>query len=384
MARFARRSRAQLMRIAYHSDTFARKARFGLSRYSHSLRDALAAQGVATMPFSSQSDFASDPPAWLEESGFRRLALPRKLLAPVWTCLGLPRAEWLLPEFDILHSIDVDYRAPTGKPWVVTIHDLGPLAHPEFFSEARPWLLRAYVRQIARRADRIICVSQSTANEVAAFAKVPLGDRLVVVDEGVEAKFFEAPSVMALEESEAIIPKGVPFLLFSGSRNPRKNLAGIIAAFAKVASGIPHHLVIAGSIGWGPDLSLDRVRDGDGSARIHAPGYVSDEVLRALLWRASAYLYLSLYEGFGLPILEAMASGCPVLTSDNSSMPEVAGDAALLVNAGSVDAMAEAISSAVQDSSLLSVLKARGLARAGEFTWEKTAIETRNIYRYLV
>lgn len=372
------------MRVAYHSDSFAKKARFGLSRYSHSLRDGLTAEGVETLPFSTQSDFGDTPPDWLKQTGFRRLGLPRKLLAPAWTAVGLPRVEWMLPHFDLLHSIDVDYRAPTRKPWVVTVHDLGALVHPEFFSNAVPWLLRAYVRQMAAKADRILCVSQSTADEVATLARVPLGDRLAVIEEGVDAEFFDQPPLEAMAASEAIIAADTPFLLFAGSMNPRKNVRRVLQAYLRLLPDLEQHLVLVGSLGWDSEelrAELDAAR---ATGRVHMPGYVSDEALRALLWRADAYLYPSLYEGFGLPILEAMASACPVVTSTNSSMPEIAGDAALLVDAESVDAIAGAIGKVTGDAAYAALLREKGLARAREFTWRETARRTAEVYHGLV
>ncbi|MDF7774415.1 glycosyltransferase family 1 protein [Sphingomonas sp. AOB5] len=371
------------MRVAYHSDSFAKKARFGLARYSHSLRDELVEQGIETIPFSTQSDFGDAPPDWLRSAGFRHLKMPRKLLAPAWTLLGLPRVEWMLTSFDVLHSIDVDYRAPTAKPWVVTVHDLGPLTHPDFFSSAVPWLLRAYVRQMAARADRILCVSQSTADEVASLAGVPLGDRLVVVEEGVEARFFDAPPIEDLHASEAIIAAGTPFLLFTGSMNPRKNVRRVLQAYLRISPKIAQDLVLVGALGWDSEelsAELDAARL---TGRVHAPGYVSDEMLRALLWRADAYLYPSLYEGFGLPILEAMASGCPVITATNSSMPEVAGDAAILVDAVDVEAISDAILKVTENREFAANLRASGLARARQFSWRETAERTAKIYHEL-
>jgi len=372
------------MRIAYHSDSFAKKTRFGLSRYAHSLSEALVDESVFTIPFSSQSDFDSEPPEWLRSAGFQRIPIARKLLAPLWTYSGLPRAEWLLPPFDLLHSVDVDYRAPTAKPWVVTVHDLGALVHPQLFSQAVPWLLRSFVREMAARADRILCVSQSTADEIAMLAGVPLGERLTVIHEGVDRAFFDPPPAETMQASEAIVAAGTPFLLFAGSMNPRKNLRSVLQAYLGVAEDLAHDLVLVGALGWdsaelGVELEAARA-----SGRVHTPGYVSDEMLRALLWRADAYLYPSLYEGFGLPILEAMASGCPVVTSTNSSMPEIAGDAAILVDAGSVPAIAEGIRAVATDEKLAAELRRKGLERARQFSWRETAARTAEVYRTLV
>ncbi len=371
------------LRIAYHADTFAKRARFGLSRYAHSLRDALDDQGVTAIPFSSQSDFAVAPP-WLAQRGFCRLPIRRKLLAPAWTYTGLPRAEWMLPPFDLLHSIDVDYRAPTGKPWVVTIHDLGVLVHPEYFSGAVPWLLRAYLKQIAARADRVLCVSHSTAAEVTRFTGMQPGERLRVIEEGVDEAFFDPPAATALAQADGIIAPDTPFLLFSGSTNPRKNLHRVLNAYRKLVPGIGLHLVIVGAWGSGDGELAADIDAARATGMVHTPGYVSDEVLQALLFRADAFLYPSLYEGFGLPILEAMASGTPVITSTNSSMPEIAADAAILVDASDEAAIGEAMMRVAQDRPAMAALREKGVAHARRFSWADTARRTINVYRELV
>lgn len=365
------------MRVAFHTDTFARRHQYGLSRYATSVATALRECGVDVMPFSTQSEFGDDPPEWLHAAGFIRIGIPRKYLATSWSILQAPRVDWILPKFDVLHSIDVDYAAPTNRPWIATFHDLGPLVRPEFFGDSMPWLLRRYVNRAIKRADRIVCVSEATANEVLAIARTSLGDRLKVIPEGVGPEFLDDGGSGSVDDSQ--IPE-VPFFLFCGSMNPRKNLRRVLRAFIKAASSIPHHLILTGTLGWdSAELAtdLERLR---ASGRIHTPGYVSDAVLRAMLDRASGFLYPSLYEGFGLPILEAMARACPVITSNQAPMAQVAGGCALLVDPLDEEAIADAILRLASDRELAGDLSRAGVKHARGFTWAETARRTAALY----
>lgn len=370
------------MKIAYFSDAFARKEQFGLARYAHCLFAELKHLNIDVLPISAVSDFDKDPPDWLSSSKFRRLPIPRRYLATLWSLMELPRLEWFYRDFDLLHSVDTDYPVATNLPWVVTLHDLGPITHPEFFANARPWLYRRLLKQICERADAIICVSETTAQAVRDNAPAPLGNRLVVISEGVEERFFETANLDALKALP--LPTGAPFFLFSGSLNPRKNLVRAVRAFAKAAEHIPHHLCIAGSGGWEKDELLSEIANSPIAHRIHQLGYVSDEQLHALYARADGYIYVSLFEGFGLPILEAMASQCPVITSNLSSMPEIAGGAALLVDPYNEDDIASAIVKLADDKALADRLKSAGIARAQEFTWRKCAEKMVDIYNQVL
>lgn len=371
------------MKVAYLSDSFAKKERFGLSRYAHELQRQLRALGVDVVPTSPHNEFDGAWPAWLSESGFRQLPLQRRYLASAWSVSPLPRIERWVPGIDLVHSIDVDYQVRARAPWVTTFHDLGPLTRPEFFSKARPWLLRNYVRAAVRRADALICVSQATAQELSDIAGVPLGDRLAVIHEGAAPEFFEPPSPAALDSLRARPAAGQPYFLYTGSMNPRKNLVRVVRAYAAVANRVPQQLVLTGAFGWDSTELARELELTPAAARIIRPGYVSDEQLRALYAGADGFLFPSLYEGFGLPILEAMACGCPVVTSNLSSMPEVAGDAALLVDPASEDELAQAMLALAGDTALRARLVQAGQARAGArgFSWEACGASTLEVYR---
>jgi glycosyltransferase involved in cell wall biosynthesis len=368
------------MRVALHSDNFARRARFGLSRYSHEIHGGLAAHGIDTVPISAVSDFGDDQPDWLTKSGFRRLPLSRRVLASMWASGSpVPRLERWLDDVDIIHSLDVDYPIATAKPWIITYHDLGVLVHPEYFGKARPWLLRSSIAAAARRAAAIICVSRSTADEVMAFGGAAAADRIHVIEEGVGEEFFAPPSSETLEELPPILSER-PFFLFTGSLSPRKNFARVIAGFANVAGRLPHRLVLTGARGWDTTEDIKAITATGIADRIVELGYVSDAVLRALYARATAFLYPSLYEGFGLPILEAMASGCPVVTSNMAPMTEVGGDAAVYVDPRRSDDVAVALMKFATDSAFCDSLRERGRLQARRLNWETCVHRTIEVY----
>ncbi|MEM1056845.1 MAG: glycosyltransferase family 1 protein [Bacteroidota bacterium] len=368
------------MRVLYVSDALAKRRRFGLGRYAEELAESLeeVAADVTLIPVATHTEGA--PP-----DGLTVLPGGRKMLAGAWSTVGLPPAEWLAPEFDVLHNVELAYPVATGKPEVVTIHDLGPLTHPEWFSQARPRLKRTAVDRARKRADAVICVSQATADAFVGLAGEGVRDRIHVIHEGVGPFWAEPSTSDALAGLTDLPPEGTPFFLWMGSKlNPRKNLDRIVSGFESAAREIPHHLVLAGAVGWDAEAVLDQIRRSPVADRIHRPGFVTDEQLRALYRRATGFVYVSRLEGFGLPILESMAAGGPVITSSVSSMPEVAGDAALLVDPLDVTAIADAIARLATEADLADDLRLRGSARAKAFQWGACAREVADVYRSLL
>lgn len=364
------------MNVVFHSDWLGAKAGYGLGRYATEMWDALSAR---------------DPAVQLTSFSLRGGALRNgrrrwqgQAVIASWAALGLPRLESWIPGADIVHSVDLDYPVATRCPWIATVHDLGPLTHPQFFSASRPWLKRSAIRKAAERASVIVCVSSATAEAVERTIGRNLGDRLRVVPEGVGQEFFTAQSRDCLLPLDDLPPADVPYFLWTGSMNPRKNVGNVIKAFDYVASEIPHRLVLAGGLGWNHDGELQVLRNSRFRRRIHHAGRVTDEQLRALYQGADGFVFVSLMEGFGLPILEAMASRCPVITSNVSSMPEVAGDAALLVDPQCHREIGEAMHRLASDESLRREYAARGETRARQFSWDRCAGAMLQIYREAV
>lgn len=373
-----------MMKVAYFSNQFASKQGHGLARYSRSLFGALQAldDEINMLPvaaWSSLDDVALDE--LKSKTGLRLMSLGRRLTPLAWTFLNNPPIEYLLQEsIDIVHAVALGYPIATKKPFVVTVHDLGPLTHPEFFTNTSPWIMKRSLARAVKQADAIICVSNSTADELTSYVGDSLGDRIEVIPEGVSSDFFIPSPPDCLQTLTDLPSLGTPFILATGKISPRKNIHGLIHAITRLSDSIPHHLVLVGGDGWGMDDMYQKLSRSNIKERVHFPGYVSDEQLRALYAQASVYVHASLYEGFGLTVLEAMAAGCPVITSNISSLPEVVGDAALLVDPYNENEMAEAIKSICTDRQLVEEYISRGYGRAKLFTWEHSAEQTANLY----
>jgi len=288
----------------------------------------------------------------------------------------------LLGPIDLLHS--PGYTAPyvPGIRLCVTIHDMSFLTHPHLHTEENRKFCTVQSLRAARLADAILCDSQATADDVRRYLHVPL-DRLFVVPGAAGPEFRRLNDTQAVASALWRLGIRENFLLFVGTVEPRKNLAALIEAFARLKQGSkrPEWLVIAGGTGWKNEAIYERVRQLDLQDEVRFLGYVSVEDLVVLYNACRAFVYPSLYEGFGLPILEAMSCGAPVVTSAVSSLPEVAGDAALMVDPRDIDAIVESMSALLDDGSLRSSLRAKGLERVTCFSWKETARLTVEIYR---
>jgi glycosyltransferase involved in cell wall biosynthesis len=265
---------------------------------------------------------------------------------------------------------------------VITIHDLTFLHNPSWFRLERVHYYRWAVARSVRNASRIIAVSTSTANEICKLLNVP-ADRIDVIYNGVDECY--APRT----EDEQLAAQGkyrLPnrYFLFVGTIEPRKNVARVIQAWSRVAGDVQEDLVIAGREGWKVGPIRQEAELAGQSDRIHFPGYIEDDDLPAVMSGATALIYPSLYEGFGIPVAEAMSCGVPVLTSSVSSLPEVAGDAALIRDPTDVDALADGIRELATNEGLRSELSVKGLARAKRFTWTNAAEQTLASYRRML
>jgi glycosyltransferase involved in cell wall biosynthesis len=370
------------MRVAYFANQFADAQGHGLARYSRELYHALTR--LPEMDVVPVAGWSSLPPADLAtlqtETGLQLTGLGRRGTSLLWTFLNRPSLESRVrPPVDVVHSVAMGYPVATRKPLVVTIHDLGPLTHPQFFRNTRPWVMQRSLDQAVGQADAIVCVSQSTADEVRDYVGAKVDGRLHVVLEGVDDRFFDTADKNLLN-GLAVPPDGVPFILSAGAISPRKNVLGLLRAMSHVLTEIPHHLVLVGGAGWDSEELREVLADQRLKARVHFAGFVSDDELRALYQAASVYVHPSLYEGFGLPVLEAMASGTPVIVSNRSSLPEVAGDAGHLTNAADPQELAADIVKVCNATELQTSLSLAGQKRAREFQWSKTAQSMQKIY----
>ena len=266
-------------------------------------------------------------------------------------------------------------------PTVVTIHDLSFVRFPHLFRPANRLYLNLMTRLSARRARRFIAVSAHAASESERLLGIPR-DRIDVVYHGVDPSFRPLPQ----DQVEAFRQRaGLPqrYVLCVGTLEPRKNHIRLVEAFAGLHSRNTK-LVLAGGKGWLYEELFAKVEALGVADDVIFAGYVPNEDLPLWYNAAVAFAYPSLYEGFGMPVLEAQACGTPVMTSTASSLPEAAGDGALMVDASDVTAITAALGCILSDEPLRDDLRARGLVHAGQFTWAQTARETARVYRHTI
>ncbi|MDX1948205.1 MAG: glycosyltransferase family 1 protein [Pirellulaceae bacterium] len=254
---------------------------------------------------------------------------------------------------------------------VVTIHDCAFFDRPEGFTQTFAAWYRCLVPRLARQARRILTVSEFSRQRICEVCRVP-AERVVVIPNGVESGWTRATSEQIAAARERLnLPR--PFVLCAGSLEPRKNLRRLLAAWRALGpakEGL--ELVLAGAEGH----VFQRAGLGDLPGDVRLVGYVSDADLRALFSAAEAFVFPSLYEGFGLPVLEALACGTPVVCSRGTSLPEVAGDAAVYVDPENVESIAAGIAQLLENRALRDDLSRRGPARATPFTWDAAAAQT--------
>jgi glycosyltransferase involved in cell wall biosynthesis len=259
---------------------------------------------------------------------------------------------------------------------VITIHDMAHIYYPEATEAQSLLYLTHELPAAAHKATRIIADSQATRDDIVKHLQIPAG-KITVVHLGVDATFKPMHDQRELQRVRQHYSLPGRFVLFIGNIQPRKNLERLLRAYARIEGGrIPHHLVLAGGIGW-KNAGLKALIEELGiSERVHFPGYIAAEDLPTLYNCADLFLFPSLYEGFGLPVLEAMACGVPVVATNTSSLPEVAGDAALLVDPFSVEAITQAMLLVLENETVRAACIRKGLQQAAKFTWEDCAAKT--------
>jgi glycosyltransferase involved in cell wall biosynthesis len=281
----------------------------------------------------------------------------------------------------VFHGV-TGFELPGRGPWalVTTVHDLVPLRLPALVPPRHRWAARCLLGGALRRAHRVIAVSETTRGELLARYHLPPG-RVVVVPEAA-APHFAPPTPAALAAARGRYGLRLPYVLFVGFLEPKKNLGALLEAVARLrraGTWGETELVVVGAPGWGPDPARWAHALGlDGAVRF--VGAAPDADLPALYGGALAFAFPSLWEGFGLPVLAAMAAGAPVIASNRGALPEVTGGAALLVEPAP-GPLAEALERLLAEPALRERLRLAGLARAAQFSWERAARETLAVYR---
>lgn len=297
----------------------------------------------------------------------------------LWMQLVLP-AQLGATRPDICHYPNSLGPLRSPVPYVVTIHDMTLSLMPRHHPLRKQLLVRPLIPLVARRAARVITVSSQARDDIVRLLRVP-GERVAVVPEAA-APIFRPTS--AAEQARVRAQHGLPatYALYLGTLEPRKNLVRLIRAWHRVrqSGAAPHKLVLGGAPGWHFAPIYDEVRRLGCADDVVFTGYLPRADLPAVYGAADAFVFPSLAEGFGLPVVEAMACGTPVLISDTPALREVAGEAAVRVNPWSVEAMARGLESLLTDRAQHDRLRSAGLARAASFSWQRAARETLAIY----
>lgn len=304
----------------------------------------------------------------------------RPLIRIAWEQAGFP-VQARQAHLGLVHgTVNVIPELAPG-PTAVTVHDLSFLRHPDRLSTRRRQYLKWVVGRSARRAGHVIAVSRSTRDDLIELAGVP-EEKISVIPLGVDPSFQPAAS----NPDESVPLDRRPYILHVGTLEPRKNVDVLVRAFARLreATHLPHALALVGARGWSYEPIFQLVNSLGLEDHVRFVDYVDSADLPRWYTDADLFAFPSVYEGFGLPVLEAMACGLPVVTSDSSSLRELAADAALLVEPGSPEALEDAMRRILEDRSLRDRLRAKGLERAAHFSWEVTARETARVYEAVI
>ena len=313
----------------------------------------------------------------------QRLAFPPgRVISMMWKLFRYPHLESLLPNADLFHFPNYVIK-PVGKKskTVLTVHDLAFERMPETLEEKNLEFLRKFVPPSIERADKIIAVSEFTRSELIHYHPAAEG-KTEVVYHGVDQEFARPINAEKMDSARKKYSLPQNYILAVGTIEPRKNIQGLLKAckilFDKQSD---IDLVLCGSKGWKCDELVNEIMGGDLSKRIRWTGYVDQAELPALYSGARVFVYPSLYEGFGLPCLEAMAAGVPVVCSGTTSVPEVVGETAIKVEPENPESIAEGIHRVLSDQTLAVELVQQAKTRATQFTWQNTARQTLQIYK---
>jgi glycosyltransferase involved in cell wall biosynthesis len=362
----------------------------GIGRYVRELVTALAFQDQETIyrlfVSGARVDELPVPPA--NNFIWKSTQISPTWLARIWhrARLGIP-VEVFTGRVDLYHATDF-VLPPTlsGTRTLLTVHDLSFVRVPDSASPRLKSYLDVVVPRSVIDADHVLADSYATKKDLVELYGVP-DEKVTVLLSGVDSRFYQVKDSSVLMTTRTLynLDESSPYILSVGTVQPRKNYGLLIKALAQLRSkGYDLSLVIAGGKGWLEDPIYQTLHDEQMENYVHFIGFADEEHLPALYSGACCLAFPSLYEGFGLPVLEAMACGTPVITSNVSSLPEVAGDAALLVNPYNLDELVHALQRLIDDNDLRQQLIERGLERVKQFTWVKAARQLRQIYADLL
>lgn len=352
---------AERVRVAMTLEQCWHRVPGGTAVAAIGMAKALRDRGVVE-PVGVSARHGGPPPAsWAPPIEVEQLLLPRLALYESWHRFRRPRVEKATGPVDVIHATTFAI-PPRTAPLVVTVHDLAFIHEPTHFTKRGLAFFDRGMNLARTEADLVHCPSQATADDCVAngFDR----DKVRVIPFGVEAM---APSAAEIAEVKADWAIDEPYVMWSGTREPRKNLRGLLEAW-KIADRKDERLVLVGPAGWGDHLKPELREAG----RVMTLGFVDHSSLRALYAGAAAFCWPSLREGFGFPVLEAMAEGCPVITSRGTSTEEIVGEAGVLVDPTDPHEIAGALNDLLDDPAGSRELAERGRTRAAGYTWQRT------------
>ena len=354
----------------------------GAGRYTIDLAAALSKRDDVAVTFVARS---GDGPRWEALSPGARVVAEAPRSRPLrlaWEQVRLPRLLRSLP-VQIHHAPHYTMPEATELPTVVTVHDLTFFDHPEWHERTKVTLFRRAIRVAARHATALVCVSRATADRL--HALVPEHAPVQVIPHGVDLERFRPTALDgAVDDATALAAVGVrrPYVAFVGTIEPRKDVPTLVRAFDRMAPNHPDlSLVLAGVDGWGAKAVSEAIGKASHGDRIVRTGYVPDDAVPSLLRQAAAVAYPSLEEGFGLPALEALACGAPLVTTTGSAMEEMASGAAMLMDPGDAGGLAGVLDMLVRGDAGLEARRQRGFAVAARHTWEASGKAHADLYR---
>lgn len=316
---------------------------------------------------------------WAPNLSERTTRLPTRLYGPLGSRTGFPKLEWLAGASDVVLAPNFVVPPTSASCVVVVVHDLARDVMPETAPHHDARWQRGFERSL-RRASAVIVPSESARQDLERFYGIE-PERVRVIYHGTDAEAFAPAIPPQIEELRSRFSIEGPYVIFLGGLEPRKNLEQLVRAFGMIEDRRCSLVLAGGAVRWAPTYSerIDRAiaeLPEDVRGRVIRTGYVADADRRGLLSGAEVLAYPSRYEGFGFPILEAFAANVPVLTSNSSSMPEIAGNAASLVDPDDPESIAKGLDELLGDDDLRNVLRAAGTARVASFTWERCARQT--------
>lgn len=361
----------------------------GIGNYVRNLVDAMLAQDHANeyILLTSGRPTRERPFPEAENVRGRSIIIPDRYLNIFWYRWRLPLyANFFTGQVDIYHGPDFVLPPISGRVRkIVTVHDLAFVEHPEYSVPALAAYLRKVVPEALAAADVVVAVSHDTGQALINHFKTPR-EKITIVPNGIRSHFRRITNPMLLEATRHKFGLKSPLVLGVGTLQPRKNHLGLVKAFHR-AMGMaskqprPAMLAIVGGQGWLYEETFQAVEDLKLQKKVRFLGSVSDLDLILLYSLADVFVFPSFYEGFGVPPLEAMACGTPVITSNTSSLPEVVGDAAILIDPHNIGELASAITCVLEDKALQEDLRQKGYERVQRFSWPQSARKMLSIYQ---